>query len=134
MESWIDGEHDKASYYIGKTEVVDEKFQPVFAYPDIDPLDNWKCGIKTENLNLPRDAEDNDQDPSCCIQFDTKGVRNTFCSTELPMCALRVRQFARKIKIECLLTYHAIAYDPKKKPTDKELNTVDDSEVAFGRF
>jgi len=36
--------------------VVDEKFDPVFSYPDIDPLENWKCGIKTEGIKLPDDA------------------------------------------------------------------------------
>jgi len=39
---------------------VDSKFKPVFNYPDIDPLENWKCGIKTEKFRLPDDAERND--------------------------------------------------------------------------
>jgi len=39
----------------------------VFRYPDIDPLDNWKCGIKTEDLKLPDEAVENDTDESCCI-------------------------------------------------------------------
>jgi hypothetical protein len=50
METWIDGEHKEESYFIQKTEVVDSKFDPVFEYPDIDPLENWKCGIKTEDI------------------------------------------------------------------------------------
>lgn len=50
METWIDGEHKEESYFIQKTEVVDSQFDPVFEYPDIDPLENWKCGIKTEDI------------------------------------------------------------------------------------
>lgn len=121
MESWIDGEHSKQSYFVQKTEIVDAQFDPIFEYPDIDPLENWKCGIKTDNIELPDDAVDADQDESCCIQFDTKGVQNIFCSTELPMCAYRVRQFARKIKVECLLTYHSRIALAGEAPTPAEL-------------
>lgn len=76
----------------------------------------------------------NNVDPSCCINFDTKGVRNVFCSTEFPICALRVRQFARKIKIECLLKYHALVYDESKKPTPEQLKKVSSDEVNQGKF
>jgi hypothetical protein len=74
METWIDGEHKEESYFIQKTEIVDSQFDPVFEYPDIDPLENWKCGIKTEDITLPEAAVTAEQDESCCIQFDTKGV------------------------------------------------------------
>jgi len=134
MEAWIGSDHSKESFYIQKNEIANSKFQPVFEYTDIDPLDNYKCGIKTEDFRLPSDAQLKDVDPSCCINFDTKGTRNIFCSTEAPICALRVRQFARKIKIECLLKYHAMVYDDSKKPTPDQLKKVSDEEAAQGKF
>jgi len=50
------------------------------------------------------------------------------------MCAFRVRQFARKIKVECLLTYHAQIFDESKAPSEADLKKVDVSEISKGKF
>jgi len=50
------------------------------------------------------------------------------------MCAFRIRQFARKIKVECLLTYHAMIYDESQAPDEAALKKVVTSEVALGKF
>jgi len=50
------------------------------------------------------------------------------------MCAFRVRQFARKIKVECFLTYHAQIFDESKAPSEADLKKVDVSEISKGKF
>jgi len=50
------------------------------------------------------------------------------------MCAFRIRQFARKIKVECLLTYHALIFDESKAPSEADLKKVDVSEISLGKF
>jgi len=50
-------------------------------YGELDPLDNWKCGVKTEDFELPLPAKNKNTDPNCCIDFDVKGKKHVFCST-----------------------------------------------------
>lgn len=49
-------------------------------YEDLEPIDNYKCGIHTDEIDLPISAKNSGKNPDCCIDFDIKGVRHLICS------------------------------------------------------
>jgi len=41
---------------VKKFGLEDDAFEMAFLWKEIDPIDNWRCGIMTENLSLHPDA------------------------------------------------------------------------------
>jgi len=62
------------------------------------------------------------------------GKKHVFCSTEQPLCVLRVRRFARYLKIACLLHWHGVKYDPSSAPSKDELNKVVADQSTKGKW
>jgi hypothetical protein len=54
----------------------------MFKWGDLDPIDNFRCGMKTDGIELPAAAVEKGTDDNSCIDFDIKGVKHIFCSTE----------------------------------------------------
>jgi len=84
----------------------------------------------TSDVELPESALVKHTDPSCCIDFDLAGKRNLMCSTELPLCALKIRRFARYLKISCLIYHNSMLYDENGGPSKEDLKKVTDAKVA----
>lgn len=59
-----------------------------------------------------------------------------YCSTEQPLCAFTIRQLARYMKIQCLLHYHMLDYDPTTGPDaeDLEMVLIGDEWEGWGYF
>jgi len=54
----------------------------LFRWSEIDPIDSWRCGMTTEKITLPPAAILKGTDENSCIDFDVKGIKHVFCSTE----------------------------------------------------
>lgn len=111
-------------YFTGKSGLEDEEFEQVFAYGDLEPVDNFKCGMLTDDIELPQMAIEDGTEPTCCVEFEISALRHIFCSTKMPLCGLEIRRLARFIKIQCLLHFHESTYDPQTAPSAEDLDKV----------
>lgn len=94
----------------------------MFSWGEVDPIDDWRCGVKENDIEMPPETEAKNTDENCCIDFDVDGKKHIFCSTEQPLCTLRILQFARYLKISCLLHWHGMKFDPSSAPSKAELD------------
>jgi len=122
------------SYFVKKDVLMDQELNEIFEYMNIDPIEEWRCGIKTDDFELPKKAAERYRDEKCCIQFDVQGEQNTVCSTDLPFCALEIRRFARFLKVNCLLQWHGMTYDPENGPSKAQLQVSNNDDVPDGEW
>lgn len=95
-------------------------------------MDNWRCGIKVDDLELPPAAKAKETNVDCCLEFMIKEVKHFYCSAKMPLCTLDIRRLGRYLKIQCLLHYHEVRWDPANGPKPDELDKVDTAKVVNG--
>lgn len=51
------GSRKEGEYFVKETGVMDAETKPLFEYAELDPIDDFRCGIK-EDIELPPGDED----------------------------------------------------------------------------
>jgi len=60
----------KGAFNVGDKGIMDSEAEEVVAYGNIEPIDDWKCGVKTKDVVLPTAAAEAEKDLNACISFD----------------------------------------------------------------
>jgi len=64
---YIDGAEEKGAFFSEERGLFDDKAKLILNYAAIDPYENFKCGIKTDEVDLVSPAAAKNTDDSCCV-------------------------------------------------------------------
>jgi len=53
MDTYINGAEASGSFFISKNGLENDQFEEMFMWGDIDPIDDWRCGVKEQDFDMP---------------------------------------------------------------------------------
>lgn len=72
-----EGTPDKNTFFVKEEGLMNQEDTFKFNYGDLDPVDNYRCGMLEKANDLPQAAS---HDPTCCVQFDINSEKQFMCS------------------------------------------------------
>ena len=96
------GEVHKGQFTFKKKVMSDSKQVVFLTYAEIQNLEDKKCNVKHEKVELSAELKKEKQDPGCCVLVATAGGKVFICHN-VQGCGYEVKRLARFLRIQCFL-------------------------------